>query len=119
MQITIGKDTYDLNFGVRFVRELDKVAGMKINVQGVTQAFGMGLTVCLPSLQQYDPATLSDVLYCATWDNKKRPTRKMIDDYIDDDNTDIIKLFDGVLNEMNKANAVKAATSKMSKNTKA
>ena len=119
MQITIGKDTYDLNFGVRFVRELDKVAGMTISVQGVTQTFGMGLTVCLPSLQQYDPATLSDVLYCAAWDNKRRPTRKMIDDFIDDENTDIVSLFDDVLKEMNKANAVKAATSKMSKNKKA
>lgn len=119
MQITIGKKTYNLNFGVRFVRELDKIAGVKVNTQGVTQSFGMGLTVSMPSLRQYDPATLSDVLYCATWDNKQRPSQNAIDDYIDNDDTDIIKLFDDVTAEMNKANAIKAVMSKMPKNIKA
>lgn len=118
MQITIGKKSIDLNFGVRFVRELDKLAGMEVEVQGIKQKFGMGLTVTLPALQQFDPATLSDVIYCAAWDNKPRPTQKAVDDYIDSDD-DLDKLFDKVLDELQKANAVKGTISRMAKNKKA
>lgn len=119
MQIKIKNKNYDLNFGVRFVRELDKLAGMKIERNGVEQSFGMGVTMNLPSLNQYDPATLSDVLYCATWDNSKRPSQDAIDDYIDDPDTDLAKLFDETIAEMNKANAVKVVVNKMPKNMKA
>ncbi|HJA24231.1 MAG TPA: tail assembly chaperone [Candidatus Limosilactobacillus intestinavium] len=119
MQIKIKNKNYDLNFGVRFVRELDKLAGMKVKQNGIEQSFGMGITMTMPSLRQYDPATLATVLYCATWDNAKRPSLNDIDDFIDDSDTDLIKLFDNVLTEMNKANAVKVVVSKMPKNTKA
>ncbi|WP_314737070.1 tail assembly chaperone [Limosilactobacillus urinaemulieris] len=118
MQIKIGKKDINLNFGVRFVRELDKLKGMEVEVQGIKQKFGMGLTVVLPSLRQFDPATLSDVLYCASWDNKSRPTQKAIDDFIDND-ADLDKLFDEVLDELQKANAVKGTIARMSKNKKA
>lgn len=119
MQISINGKDFNLNFGVRFVRELDQVAGMKVNVRGIEQSFGMGLNLSVPSLRQYDPAVLSDVIYCAAWDNKKRPSQKDIDDYLDNPDTDIMKLFDDVMKEMESANAVKAVASKISKNTKA
>lgn len=119
MQIKIKNKNYNLNFGVRFVRELDKVAGMKIEQNGIEQSFGMGVTMSLPSLNQYDPATLSDVLYCAAWDNAKRPSQNAIDDFIDDPETDLSKLFDDVMKEMNEANAIKVVVSKLPKNLKA
>ena len=52
MEIKLNDKTVQLNFGVRFVRELDKVAGMSVN----GQSFGFGLTKSLPALQAYDPA---------------------------------------------------------------
>lgn len=119
MQIKIKNKDYDLNFGVKFVRELDKIAGMKIERNGVAQRFGMGVTLTLPSLNQYDPATLATVLYCATWDNKNRPSLNDIDDFIDDPDTDLEKIFKDVLDEMNKANAIKVVVKKQSKNMKA
>ena len=81
MEIKINGKNVELNFGVAFVRELDKVAGMKVN----GQSFGFGLTKSLPALQAYDPAVLADVLYCAAWDNKPRATQKAIDEFVDTD----------------------------------
>ena len=109
MHITINKKDVDLNFGVRFVRELDKIAGMSVNVQGIKQNFGFALPKVIPGLQGYDPAILSTVLYAAAYDNDHRPSQREIDDFIDDPHTDIEKLFDEVLPEMKKANAVKVA----------
>lgn len=119
MQIKIKDKTYQLNFGVRFVRELDKVAGMTIHKQGVKQSFGMGVTLSIPALRQYDAATLATILYCAAWDNAERPSQNDIDDFIDNPSTNLNKLFKDVLSEMNKANAVKIVTSKLPKNIKA
>jgi hypothetical protein len=108
MQLKIDNKDIELNFGVRFVRELDKVAGMKVN----GQSFGFGLTKSLPALQAYDPAVLSDVIYCAAWGNKPRPTQKAIDDFIDTD-ADLEKVFDEVQKEISESNAVKAAAKNM------
>ena len=108
MEIKINDKNVELNFGVAFVRELDKVAGMKVN----GQSFGFGLTKSLPALQAYDPAVLSDVLYCAAWANKPRPTQKAIDEIIDTD-SDLEKVFDEVNKAIAESNAVKVAAKNM------
>lgn len=108
MEIKINGKNVELNFGVAFVRELDKVAGMKVN----GQSFGFGLTKSLPALQAYDPAVLADVLYCAAWDNNPRPTQKAIDEFIDTD-SDLEKVFDEVNKAIAESNAVKVAAKNM------
>lgn len=104
MQLKINGFDYELNFGVRFVRELDKIAG--INKGGIS--FGLGLTKSLPALKAYDPAVLSDVIYAATITAKKRPTHDQVDDFIDS-TEDLDKIFKQTYDEMGQANAVKAA----------
>ncbi|MGY0266667.1 tail assembly chaperone, partial [Limosilactobacillus fermentum] len=44
------------------------------------------------------------------WPNKKRPSRKDVDAFIDDQNTDLEQVFKDVLVEMKNANGVKLAT---------
>lgn len=110
MEIKINGKDCELNFGVRFVRELDQHMPIQLNVQGAgQQSFGMGLAKALPALQTYDSAMLSDVIYYATWACKPRPTHQAIDEMIDDPKTDIEKLFDDVTKAMKDANAVKVA----------
>lgn len=109
MQIKIGEKEYELNFGVKFVRLLDQTHGLSVN----GMQFGQGLTKMLYGLQAYDPACLADVIYAATWANKKRPTLVQIEAMIEDPETDIEKLFDNVIAEMNKSNAIKVASKKM------
>lgn len=108
MELTINDKKVQLNFGVRFVRELDKVAGMTVN----GQSFGFGLTKSLPALRAYDPAVLSDVIYSAAYGNKPRPTQNAIDDFIDNC-TDLGKVFDEIQKEIDESNSVKVAAKNM------
>ena len=111
MKITINGKEQELNFGVRFVRELDKVAGMEAG----GMSLGMGLTKSLPALNAYDPAVLSDVIYSATFRNSPRVGRNDVDDYLDGLTSvkEFEKLFDDVSKEVKKANVLKVALKNM------
>lgn len=106
MKLKVGNKNYDLNFGIGFVRELNKTYGLGAN-KGVT--LGMGLMKALSGLRSYDPDSLSQVLYTGTWADAARPTQEAVDRMLDDENTDIEKLFDDVHAELAKANATKIA----------
>ncbi|MCS8595165.1 MULTISPECIES: tail assembly chaperone [Leuconostoc] len=106
MQVKINNKEVELKFGVKFVRELDKVAGLDVN----GASFGMGLTKSIPALNTADPAVLSDVIYSAASTNKAfRPSQDDVDNFIDDYDGDLEKLFDDVIKEMSAANAIKVA----------
>lgn len=106
MQVKINNKEVELKFGVKFVRELDKVAGLDVN----GASFGMGLTKCIPALNTADPAVLADVIYSAASTNKAfRPSQDDVDNFIDDYDGDLEKLFDDVTKEMSSANAIKVA----------
>lgn len=104
MELTINDKKYTANFGVHFVRELDKSAGLNVN----GASFGMGLSKALIGLKSYDPSTLSDVLYFGMLSAGSHPTQKQLDEYLDTD-ADIEKLFDQVTKELNESNSVKVA----------
>ena len=106
MQIKINNKQVNLKFGVKFVRELDKVAGIDLN----GASFGMGLTKSIPALNTADPSVLADVIYSAASTNKEfRPSQDDVDDFIDNYEDDLEKLFDDVIKEMSQANAIKVA----------
>lgn len=106
MQVKINNKEVELKFGVKFVRELDKVAGLDVN----GASFGMGLTKSIPALNTADPAVLADVIYSAASTNKAfRPSQDDVDNFIDDYDSDLEKLFDDVTKEMSAANAIKVA----------
>ena len=106
MQVKINNKEVKLKFGVKFVRELDKVAGLDVN----GASFGMGLTKSIPALNTADPAVLADVIYSAASTNKAfRPSQDDVDNFIDDYDGDLEKLFDDVIKEMSTANAIKVA----------
>lgn len=94
----------ELKFGVRFVRELDKVGGVDTGNFNM----GMALTKAIPALQTYDPVALSNVIYAASYGNSPRPGVKEVDEYVDEAKN-IEKLFDEVTKELLKANVVKVA----------
>ncbi|RDG16223.1 tail assembly chaperone [Leuconostoc mesenteroides] len=106
MQVKINNKEVELKFGVKFVRELDKVAGLDVN----GASFGMGLTKSVPALNTADPAVLADVIYSAASTNKAfRPSQDDVDNFIDDYDGDLEKLFDDVTKEMSAANAIKVS----------
>lgn len=107
MQLTINGKKVQLNFGVGFVRELDRFYGLS-NQAGFN--LGMGLTKAIPSLKSYDSAVLAEVIQCAS---EPSVTLADVDELIDNPKTDIEKLFDDVLKELKEANAVKLAVKKL------
>ena len=103
MQVKINGKDYELNFGIRWVLLMNQKHNIAQN--GLSQ--GMGINQAVASLSQYDPIGLSEILLNATWINKDRPTSADIDHYLETD-ADIKKLCDGILKEIETANATKA-----------
>ena len=61
----------------------------------------------IPNLLTGNTVTLSDCLFVANMTEKPRITQDQLDNYIDDEKTNIDSLFDDVLEELKKSNATK------------
>lgn len=108
MQVTINDKDYDLNFGIGFLRELDK----KYFIERNGAKFGDSMALKIPMLLAKDTVTLADILYTATHALKSRPSQKSIDAFIDSVE-DIEVLFDEVIEELKKSNATKSQVAKL------
>lgn len=113
MQIKINDKTYDLNFGIKFVELMNQRHSISNN--GV-QA-GAGLTQAVSVLSMYDPIGLIEIIQCACWINKEKPTQLDITKYLDTD-ADIKKLCDSIFKELENANATKAQVKNVLKTMK-
>ena len=102
MELKINGKNCELNFGVRFVRELDKVAG--VSSKGIS--LGMALTRTLPALETYDPVALSNVIYAGAYANSPRPTLDDADKFVETDE-ELEKHFDEILKEVHNSTATK------------
>ena len=105
MQIEINGKEIDLNFGIRFIRELDE----KYNLTVAGKKVGVGIEETIPRILMGNVVALEDVIYAATWTAKKRPTLSEMDDFIDGVE-DIEALFNEVIEELKKQNATKKRT---------
>ncbi|WP_423789184.1 tail assembly chaperone [Limosilactobacillus mucosae] len=105
MELTINDKKVELKFGVRFLRELDKIA----SVENSGIKFGMGLSRSILGLRAYDAAVLADVLYAASYGKVGQAT---IDNYLDNCE-DLEKVFDDVMKEISESNAANLAVKKM------
>lgn len=105
MELTINDKKVELKFGVRFLRELDKIA----SVENSGIKFGMGLSRAILGLRAYDAAVLADVLYAASYGKVGQTT---IDNFLDGCE-DLEKVFDDVMKEISESNAANLAVKKM------
>ncbi len=112
MNIKIKGTDYELNFGIGFLRELDKVGGVKAD--GIS--LGMALTRTLPAFQAFDPLALINVLYSATHADNPRPSMNDIGESIETyTDKQIEKLFSDTLAELKKSPMVRFSMNKMSR----
>ena len=96
---------YGLSFGMGFVRDCN--ANYAINVQGTTNKKNIGLSYMIGFILGDDIETLAEVLYIASRNAKgaeHKLTREIIDDMLDDPETDIDGLFKQVLDFFANAN---------------
>ena len=109
MELTINGQVYQFNFGMGFLREINK----KINVpiQGTKDAKkNVGLQYAVAGIVDNDVEELVNVLNAANKGQTPRATQQILDDYIDQEDTDIDALFDEVLDFLKKTNATKKTT---------
>ena len=106
MELTINGTVYEFNFGMGFLREINKRVQTPVDgLKGVDKNIGLQFTVA--SIIDGDVEALVDALDIANKGMNPRLTRQALDAYIDDADTDIDGLFSMVIDFLTKANATK------------
>ena len=104
-EITINGTVYKLKFGIGFVKEVN---GRRQAPLGNGMKEDVGLEYVIAKIQEGDILTLVDVLDLGNkYAGEPRLTRSIIEEYLEDENTDIERLFDDVLGFFEKSNATK------------
>ncbi len=106
MQISVNGKNIELNFGIRFVRELDKK--FQLTLEG-GKRIGTGLEETVPLLFTGDILALEDIIQAAAWGADGTLTQEEMDDYLDSVE-DIDTLFETVLKELKNQNATRRKT---------
>lgn len=113
-EIAIGDNVYQFNFGIGFVREINRTMQRVVDgMNGVKEDVGLMFTVA--KIIDGDAVALVDALYIANKGKTPRITKEILEKYIDDEDTDIEKLFKDVMAFLAKANATKKVTQKLMK----
>lgn len=75
MNITINGKEYELVFGLKFIRELDKTYTQKID----GMEFGVGIETAIPYLKMKNPVVLYEIIKAATSHLKSKPSNEAIE----------------------------------------
>mgnify|MGYP002797765804 CR=1 FL=1 len=105
MELTIDGQVYQFNFGMGFLREINKK--VEVSIQGSSTKKNAGLQYAVAGVIDGDLEDLVNVLNAANKGQKPRVTQQKLDDYIDQEDTDVEALFDKVLDFLKKNNATK------------
>ena len=109
MELTINGNVYQFSFNIGFLRNINKTITVDVDgMDGVKRNVGLRYSVGL--LLDGDLETLVDVLELANKGQSTRLTKKAIEDYIDNADTDVDEVFDSVIEGLKQANATKKAT---------
>lgn len=115
MQLEIGGKVYEFKFGVKFSNELDNKLPAERDGMRV---FGMSLMMnVIPALQMGSIGVLNTVLKTANQTESPKVTESDLTKFIEE-HEDIEKLFDEVMDELEKSNSGKLAMRSMRKNLK-
>lgn len=105
-EIEIKGNAYQFNFGMGFMREINKEIGTPIDGLPDVKK-NIGLQYYVAGIVDGDIEALVKVLEIANKNQNPRVTRSLLDAYIDDENTDIDSLFESVMGFLRNANATK------------
>ncbi|CEN29137.1 tail assembly chaperone [Lactococcus piscium] len=109
MELTINNNVYQFSFNIGFLRNINKTITVDVDgMDGVKRNVGLRYSVGL--LLDGDLETLVDVLELANKGQSTRLTKKAIEEFIDNTDTDVDEVFDGVIEGLKQANATKKAT---------
>lgn len=109
MELTIGGEVYAFQFGMGFLREINKTVAADHN--GVRRDAGLRYKVA--GLLDGDTLDLVDVLFAANMGRSPRVTKAALEAYIDGECTDIQALFDTVLDFLRRSNATRISVRRL------
>lgn len=111
-ELTIKGQVYQFNFGMGFLKEIDKTVQIKSENGKVEDA---GLRYAIGGLIDGNPKAICTILYYGNKGQNPRITEALIEEFIDDPDTDIEDLFEMVMDFLKNSNATKRITEKMLK----
>lgn len=114
MELTIKEQVYQFNFGMGFLREMNRK--VTVPVDGIKDVKRhIGLRYAVSGIMDGDVEALEELLVAANKDQNPRVTTALLDEYIDDPETDIDQLFEDVLGFLKNANATKKCLQEIEK----
>lgn len=113
-ELTINEKVYEFNFGMGFMREVNKKISTPVDgLKDVKRNIGLNFLVA--SVIEGDLEALVEILEAANKGKNPRATKEILDAYIDDENTNIDALFETVLDFLKTANATKKTVANLLK----
>ncbi len=109
-ELTINGQVYQFNFGIGFVREINKKKQAKAENGSIQD---VGLNYYIGTLYDENPIALVDILDLANKTEKPRISRKELDAFIDDRDTDLSQVCRDILDFFDENNATKKAAETM------
>lgn len=110
-QIEIKGKTYDLHYGIDFIREMDK----RYEASGNGVKFGMGVQSAVLYLKDYNPVIIADIILSATHTLKSIPSLKDIEAWIEEQGDNLEKVFDDFFTALETAPLTKLKVQKLVK----
>ena len=108
-ELTINNEVYQLNFGMGFLREMNQKISVPVDgMPGVKK--NVGLRYGIANVIDGDIETLEEVIDLANKGQKPRLTKKILDEHIENEDTDIDELFDTVVGFLKTANVTRKET---------
>lgn len=106
LEITINGKVYKFNFGMGFLREVNKL--VSVPVDGLPEVKrNIGLRYLVLCMMDGDPEALVDILDAANKGQNPRITRNALDTHLDNPETDVDALSAEVLDFLKSANVTK------------
>ncbi len=109
-ELTINGQVYQFNFGIGFVREINKKKQAKAENGSIQD---VGLNYYIGTLYDENPIALVDILDLANKTEKPRISRKELDAFIDNRDTDLSQVCRDILDFFDESNATKKAAETM------
>lgn len=116
MELQIKEQTYQFKFGFGFMREIDKRQTVKAP-NGTQQ--NIGFQTAVGGILDGDAQALEDVLLLANKGQEPRLTADVLEEYIENEETDVDALFNGVIDFLKKSNVSKKKTLNLLKQAEA
>lgn len=111
-ELEINNKVYKFKFGMGFLRDINKKINIGVNgTQDLRK--NMGFQYYLSLLLDGEPEALVEILISANNGYSPLITKEVLDNYIDDENTDIDELSNKIVGFLKKANATKKITNMM------